>query len=113
MRNIKQYYENGELSALPDWDDVDVVYTRMQARRLLRLRSDPTKIAGKIMCIAVFARAARYQDSNFDLEEFLDEYCECNKIDKDELLEEMREFYTELGCWHTNPIMILEALSAL
>lgn len=113
MRNILQYFENDELSALPDWDDVDEVYTRMQAKRLLRLRADPTKIAGRIMCIAVFARAARYQAPDFDLEEFLQEYCHCKNVDYDELLKEMQDFYEELGCWDTNPISNMEGLSAI
>lgn len=113
MRQVYRYFENGELSALPDWDDVDVVYTRMQAKNLLRLRSGPTAIAGKIMCIAVFARAARYQDSCFDVEDFLEEYCEYKKINYYELIEEMRQYYDDLGCWETSAIINLEELSAL
>lgn len=107
-----KYYENGECSALPLWDDVRTVYSRMDARRLLRIRPDPGKIAARILCLAVFARAARYQAVSFDLEEFIKEYCCIKKIDYDEFLQEMRDFYDDLGCWDSNPISMMEALSA-
>ena len=107
-----KYYENGECSALPLWDDVRTVYSRMDARRLLRIRPDPGKIAARILCLAVFARAARYQAVSFDLEEFILEYCSNKKIDYDEFLQEMRDFYDDLGCWDSNPISMMEVLSA-
>ena len=107
-----KYYENGECCARPLWSDVRTVYTRMDARRLLRIRPDPGKIAGRILCLAVFARAARFQAEPFDLEEFIAEYCECKKIDYDDFLQEMRDFYEDLGCWDSNPISMMEALSA-
>lgn len=113
MKQVYRYFEDGELSSLPDWDDVDAVYTRMQAKRLLRLRSGPTAIAGKIMCIAVFARAARFQDPYFDAEDFLEEYCECRNLDYYKLIDEMQQFYDSLGCWETSAIINLEELSAL
>lgn len=102
-----------ELGVKPDWDDVGTVYDRMQALGLLRLRCDPGGIAGHIMSLAVFARAARYQQQEFQLTEFIEEYCDCKKIDSHELMERIREFREDLGMWEQDPIVMLELLSAL
>ena len=104
---------NRELGISPDWDDVGTVYDRMQALGLLRLRCDPGGIAGHIMSLAVFARAARYQQKDFNLSEFIEEYCECKNIDSEELMERIEEFREELGLWTQNPLVMLEVLSAL
>lgn len=101
-----------ELSVLPDWEDVGTVYDRMQGLGLLTLRASPGGITGHIMSLAVFARAARYQDRTFDLNEFIEEYCECKKIDKEDLLERIRAYRENLGHWDPDPITLLEVLSA-
>ena len=102
-----------ELGVLPDWEDVGTVYARMKALGLLTLRASPGGITGHIMSLAVFARAARYQDKDFDLGEFIDMYCEYKKIDKDDLLERIREYRLNLGHWDPDPIVTVEVLSAL
>ena len=102
-----------ELGVLPDWEDVGTVYDRMQAHGLLSLRASPGGITGHIMSLAVFARAARYQDKSFDLEGFIAEYCECKNIDHDDLMERIREYCESLGLWLTEPFLLLEVLSAL
>ena len=101
-----------ELGVLPDWEDVGTVYDRMQGLGLLTLRASPGGITGHIMSLAVFARAARYQDRTFDLNEFIEEYCECKKLDKEDLLERIRAYRENLGHWDTDPITLLEVLSA-
>lgn len=101
-----------ELGVLPDWEDVGTVYDRMQGLGLLTLRASPGGITGHIMSLAVFARAARYQDKAFDLERFIGEYCECKNIDFDDLMERIREYRENLGHWDTDPMTLLEVLSA-
>lgn len=101
-----------EIGIKPDWEDVGTVYDRMQALGLLNIRASPGGITGHIMSLAVFARAARYQDVNFDLEEFIELYCKCKNINKDDLTERIREYREDLGHLDTDPITLLEVLSA-
>lgn len=97
----------------PDWDDVGTVYDRMQGLGLLRIRARPGGIAGHVFSLAVFARADRYASQDFDMDEFIEEYCDTKEIDKDELMDEIRDFRDDMGHWDTDPISLLEVLSAL
>ena len=97
----------------PDWDDVGTVYDRMQGLGLLKVRASPGGITGHIFSLAVFARAARYQTRIFDLDEFIKDYCEWKNIDKEELMEGIRDYREEMGSWNPDPIVLLEVLSAL
>lgn len=97
----------------PDWDDVGTVYDRMQGLGLLKVRASAGGIAGHIFSLAVFARAARYQSRVFDLEEFIQEYCEWKEIDYDDLMERIRDFREDMGSWNPDPIALMEVLSAL
>lgn len=97
----------------PDWDDVGTVYDRMQGLGLLRVRARPNGIAGHVFSLAVFARADRYVSKCFDMDEFIEEYCDTKGIDKDELMDEIRDFRDDMGHWDTDPISLLEVLSAL
>lgn len=97
----------------PDWEDVGTVYDRMQGLGLLTIRARPNGPAGHLFSMAVFARAERYACRYFDMDEFINEYCEFKDFDRDELLDMIREFREELGHLDTDPIVILEVLSAL
>lgn len=97
----------------PDWDDVGTVYNRMQGLGLLTTRARPNGPAGHIFSAAVFARAARYATRDFDLEEFIKEYCEWKEFNTEEFLGMIREFRDNLGHWDTDPYTLLEVLSAL
>lgn len=97
----------------PGWDDVGTVYERMQGLGLLTVRASPGGITGHLFSLAVFARAARYQDKVFDLREFIDEYCEWKKFDKDDFMEAIRDYREQMGSWNPDPILLLEVLSAL
>lgn len=97
----------------PDWEDVGTVYDRMKGLGLLKVRANPGGISGHIFSLAVFARAARYQDSNFSLEEFIKEYCEWKNIDQEELISQICDFREGMGCLQPDSIVLLEVLSAL
>ena len=105
--------ENKELGIIPDWDDVRTVYDRMDAQRLLNQRNPPGTIVGHILSLAVFARAARYQEDWFDMEQFIYRYCSAKNIDHDALMERLADFLECSGHWVTDPIEMLEGLSKL
>lgn len=97
----------------PDWDDVGTVYDRMQGLGLLRVRARPNGIAGHVFSLAVFARADRYVSEFFDMDEFIYEYCDSKEIDRNELMDEIRDYLEDMGHWDTDPISLLEVLSAI
>lgn len=101
-----------DIGYVPDWDDVGIVYDRMQSRGLLRIRAKPGGITGHIMSCAVFARAARMMERFFDMEMFIDLYCKCKEIDQDKFLSQIHDYLDELGHLDTDPIALLEVLSA-
>ena len=85
----------------------------MQGLGLLNLRNPPGSIAGHIMSLGVFARAARYQDKDFELIEFMEKYCETKEIDYPELLIRIEVFLQDIGHWIPDAITLIERLSAL
>ena len=101
-----------DIGYVPDWDDVGIVYDRMQSRGLLRISAKPGGITGHIMSCAVFARAARLMERFFDIEMFIDLYCKWKKIDEDSFLSQIHDYLDYLGHLDTDPVHLLEALSA-
>lgn len=95
----------------PDWADVNVVYGRMQAHGLLRVRVSPGSTMGHIFSIAVFARAARRRQPDFSLTKFIDVYCGWKKIDRNALFAAYSLIRRREGALQPDPIATLEVLS--
>lgn len=95
----------------PDWEDVGTVYDRMQARRMFTRRAKPGGVIGHLFSMAVFARAERRLDSDFDPVQFTEEYAEFKKIDLCDLVDAINE-ELEIECFfEVDLYAMLEVLS--
>lgn len=96
---------------LPTFEDVSTVYDRLRAAWVLRIGERPGGVYEQMFAAAVFARAERRKGERFDLDEFMERYCERNGIDYHELMWELGECLELRGSWQTDPYVLMEVLS--
>lgn len=100
-----------DIGVTPDWGDISVVYDRMMAYGLLDRRCPAGSVAGHILSVAVFARAARREIWWEGFRSFLHVYCACKDLNESSLLCAIYRLRRKQGVLQPDPVLLLEVLS--
>ncbi len=92
------------------WDDVRVVYWRMQGRWLLEVQAKPGTAPGHILSLAAFGHAQQRTGEWHGVEYLFHWYAQFKEIDEDALREEIDKYLKRCGYPYWDAEYIVEEL---
>ena len=97
----------------PEWDDIAVVHERMRQRKLLDVRAKPGSIAGHILCMCTFGRAARRAGGYVGALQLLRDYADWKRIPEGELVRCIEAHWGRTGHLRKPALELVEELSRI